>query len=68
MTILERITAMADQGISVDVITMVFRSEGALDADIAACYNSLAQSGRYEVVIERAIPRFVPNRLEETHG
>lgn len=64
MTILERMTRMVDAGVSTDVITMVFRSEGVLDTDIAAGYDCLLQSGQYEVVVERAIPRLVPNRLD----
>jgi len=60
MTILERMTNMVDAGVTVDVITMVLRSEGVLDSDIAAGYDSLVRSGRYRVEVARAIPYFVP--------
>lgn len=57
---LDRIEFMISQGVPVDVMTMVLRSEGALDSDIARCYDSLAQSDRYNVEIVRGIANFVP--------
>lgn len=56
---MNRMTEMADAGISADVITMILRSEGVLDTDIAAGYDSLIASGRYTIEVDRNIPRFI---------
>lgn len=52
---IERMAELFSSGVSVDVVTMVLRSEGVLDTDIAAGYDSLVQSGRYRLRTERGI-------------
>lgn len=55
MNTLERVQAWADNSISVDVTTMILRSEGVPDTEIAAAYDAVAQMPGYGITVERGI-------------
>jgi hypothetical protein len=50
MTIQERVVRLAEQGIDMEIITMVLRSEGVPDNDIADAYDYMATVGPTEVI------------------
>lgn len=55
MTTLERVIAWANQGISMDVTTMILRSENVADSEIASAYNEIAGMENYTTTVERGI-------------
>lgn len=50
MTTRERVYRLCEQGIEMEVITMVLRSEGIDDSEIADAYGYMATLGPTEVV------------------
>lgn len=55
---IERLERWARQGISMDVTTMILRSEGVPDAEIAAVYDLMLET--HDVEVERSVPTLVP--------
>lgn len=49
MTLTQRVTELAGRGIDMATMTMVFRSEGISDADIADAYEEVALYSSTEV-------------------
>lgn len=45
-----RVLIMSAQGVDIEMMTMVFRSEGFSDTEIAAAYDTAAESTTTEVV------------------
>lgn len=58
-SLVRRVEHLSNQGCSVDAITYVFRSEGLSDIDIRNVYDAVWNTGLYDIVVERQIPRFV---------
>lgn len=58
MSLIERVEQLIAARVAMDAMTPVLRSEGFIDSDIAACYDSLVQSGRYSVVTNNRLPFF----------
>lgn len=50
MTIAERIHRMSLQGVDIETITMVLRSEGITDADIRAGYSEVSGFTNTQVI------------------
>lgn len=55
METLQRIQDWAAQGISMDVTTMILRSEGVPDEEIASAYDSIISLPGYQLTVERGI-------------
>jgi hypothetical protein len=52
---LTRVQRWAENSISIDVTTMILRSEGVPDEQIRHAYDTVAQMPGYEVSVERGI-------------
>lgn len=50
MTTQERVIRLCEQGIDMQLITLVLRSEGIPDAEIAQAYDHMASLGPTEIV------------------
>lgn len=59
MDTLQRIQEWAVQGISIDVTTMILRSEGVPDFEICAAYNTIASMDDYETIVDRGMGTIV---------
>lgn len=58
MTLTERVLFLSSKGVSMDVLTIVFRSEHIPDEQIAAAYDAAAQVS--ETRVERGVGFIVP--------
>ena len=58
MSVYERAVEMSTAGIDVQVMTIIFRSEGIEDSEIRSAYEQIAQSGNFGIEVERNLPRF----------
>jgi hypothetical protein len=59
MDIVSRVQEWATVPISIDVTTMILRSEGVPDEQIRHAYDTVAQMPGYEVSVERGIATIV---------
>lgn len=55
MDTLTRVQRWADNSISVDVTTMILRSEGVPDEEIREAYDAVARMPGYSISVERGI-------------
>lgn len=50
MTTIDRVYRLCEQGVDMEIITMVLRSEGVDDTEIAEAYGHMATLGPTEIV------------------
>ena len=59
MSVYDRVVEMSTAGIDVQVMTIIFRSEGIADAEVAEAYAQMLGNVDFTVTTERGLPSFM---------